>query len=195
MKTGGESMKRYGTGFRASGRVVALWALLLAAAVCNGGCLNKGATANNAGAAPAAGAPVKNADRYKVTADTTPFYHYGPQQLNGSDEDLKKDTRITMLNRGRGYSQIRLASNETGYVGTEDISPLSAQEIATEDAQKLAAATAAAATASANAHAALNGNPGGPAYTIPPEAGNSESLPMRDANPTPTPPPPSMFHY
>ena len=173
---------------RTPGRGAAVAALVLAVVLGGGGCLRPGGSANGSAATPA-DAPVKNADRYKVAADTTPFYHYGPQQLNGSDDDLKKDTRLTMLNRGRGYSQVRLPNNETGYVGTEDIAPLSPAEIAAEDAQKLAAITPAGVAATANARTTLKG----PAYTIPPEAGNAEGLPQ--LSPTPTPPPAGIFRY
>ena len=168
-------------------------ALLMAVA---GGCglFNKGAApaANTAGA-PADG-PVKNSDRYKVKADTAPFFHYGPQQLNGSDLDLKKDTRITMLNRGRGFSQVRTVDGQVGYVGTEDITPLSAEEIAAEDAQKLAAMAPPPGALTSPVGSGPVGT-GGPVYTIPSEAGRSESLPTQDASPTPKPPPPSIFRY
>ncbi len=159
----------------------------------SGGAAGATTAANNAAPLPADGA-VPSADRWKVRADTTPFYHYGPQQLNGSDQDLKKDTRITMLERSRGYSRVRLPSNEIGYVGTEDVIPLDANEIAAEDAQKLAAAAALAPPgALTSPMGTVTPAAGGPRYTIPAEAGRSESLPTRDPNPTP--PPPTIFRY
>ena len=160
----------------------------------NGGTASATTAANNAAPLPADGS-VPNADRWKVKADTTPFYHYGPQQLNGSDQDLKKDTRITMLERSRGYSRVRLPSNEVGYVGTEDITPLDANEIAAEDAQKLAATAAAAPPGALTGPMGSTPAAGGPRYTIPAEAGRSESLPTADPNPTPKPPPPAIFRY
>ena len=181
----------------AVGRVALGAALLLALAAVGAGCLHGGAAAaNNSNPAAAPGGPVKNSDRYKVTADTAPFFHYGPQQLNGSDLDLKKETRITMVSHGRGYSQIRLADGQTGYVGTEDIAPLDANEIAAEDAQLAAAAAAAAAPPGAMSGPASGGTyNSGPRVEIPPEAGRSESLPTHDPSATPTPPPATIFRY
>ena len=195
---------RTSTGLHASGWRVVGAALLLAVVAASGGCLHKGATtaanaANNAAPLPVSGT-VSNADRYKVTADTTSFFRYGPQQLNGSDLDLKKEARITMVKRGRGYSQIRMADGQVGYVGTEDIAPLSAQEIAAEDAAKIAAAqnAAAAAAALAGPGPGAGGGPSynsGPPVTIPPEAGRSESLPTHDPGAAATPPPSTIFRY
>ena len=172
-------------GFPAFGRVAAGAILLAAVAGCS--LLHRGG-AGTAASAPA-GPVAPNADRWKVKADTTPFYRYGPQQLGGSDLDLKKDARITMIQRAHGYSQIRTVDNQVGFVGTEDVTPLTPEEIAAEDAQKLAASAP---------PGALSGMPtggGGPAYTIPSEAGRSESLPTQDANPTPKPPPATIFRY
>ena len=185
--------------FHALGRAAGA-VLLLAVLAAGGGCLRQGATtataANNAAPLPTNGA-VSAADRWKVTADTTSFFRYGPQQLNGSDLELKKETRITMVKRGHGYSQIRMADNQTGYVGTEDITPLSAQEIAAEDAQKVAAAQAAAALLSPVPGQGGGGGTynSGPRVSIPSEAGRSESLPTNDPGVTPTPPPPTIFRY
>ena len=185
--------KQWQAACRAALGAVLLWTV----AVSGGGCTH-GTGAASANAAPGANAngPVKNADRYKVTAATTSFFHYGPQQLNGSDLELKKETRITMVSRGHGYSQIRLADGQTGYVGTEDIAPLSAEDIAAEEAQ-LAAAAAAAAPPGALSGPMTNGGTynSGPPVAIPPEAGRSESLPTNDPNSTPTPPPATIFRY
>ena len=180
-------------------RLMGAACLLTAAGLagCKGGSAASATTAaNNAAPLPTDGS-VPSADRWKVKADTTPFYHYGPQQLNGSDQDLKKETRITMLTRSGGYSRVRLPSNEVGYVGTEDITPLDANEIAAEDAQKLAAAAAAAPPGALTSPMGSTVTPaaGGPRYTIPAEAGRSESLPTADPNPTPKTPPPSIFRY
>lgn len=119
---------------------------------------------------------------YRVSADTTSFFRYGPQQPSGPDLALKKDTRLVMLKRSFGYSQVRTPDNQVGYVGTVDLTPLSAEELAAEKAQQAAL---------------LRPAPGrNPAivseYSIPPEAGRGEKLPEPEPKPAPNP---AMFHY
>ncbi len=53
---------------------------------------------------------VHNATVTRSRRTRPPFSVIGPQQLNGSDLDLKKDARLTMLKRGRGYSQVKTAT-------------------------------------------------------------------------------------
>jgi hypothetical protein len=160
-----------------AGRAV-LCLLLFTAAGCQSG-EKKGA---NTPATAKAKAPAT--DRYKVTADTTPFYTYGPQEPNGPDDILKKDTKLTLLQRSYGYSRVTTPDGKSGYVGTEDIGPLSAEDLADENA--------AVQLMPADAEKRLGPMPGG--YTIPPEAGNDERLPVSDA-PTPTPAPATPFHF
>jgi hypothetical protein len=151
-----------------------------------------GWTACSAGGGKAANPPVAAnanapaADRYKVTADTTPFYRYGPQEANGPDETLKKDAELTMIKRSSGYSEVTAPDGQTGYVGTDDIGQLSAQEVAAENAAQQQAAQAAA-----QKRLGLSGG----TYTIPPEAGNDERLPVADTAPTPKPTPTPTFRY
>ena len=120
---------------------------------------------------------------YRVSADTTGFFHYGPQQASGPDLSLKKDTRLAMLKRGFGYSQVRTSDGQVGYVGTSDITPVSAEELASERAQMAAAQTA----STGRRNPAIVGE-----YSIPPEAGNREKLPEPEVKPTPNP---AMFRY
>lgn len=132
-----------------------------------------------------ASVPVPGAaeDVYRVSADATGFFHDGPQQVSGPDLSLKKDTRVVMIKRGFGYSQVRTSDGQAGYVGTSDITALSAEEIASERAQL--AASQAASTGRRNP--AIVGE-----YTIPPEAGSREKLPEPEVKPTPNP---AMFRY
>ena len=112
--------------------------LALAAAL--GGCAAGGAKAADGAAASAnaeVGAPVKPQLRYKVVEDQADFFHLGPQQPGGADEHLKKDTRITLVKRYGGYSQVE-AHGTTGYVASDQIAQISAQESAAEDAATLA---------------------------------------------------------
>jgi hypothetical protein len=85
-------------------------------------------------ASPAnAKAPVAPSGQYKVTAARTPFYNYGPQQPGGPSLSLERGTIVTLLKRGFGYSQIKLRNEQTGYVGTEDIAALTAEELLAQE--------------------------------------------------------------
>ena len=101
-----------------------LTTLLLAADGCRHGAETTPTTttAANVNADPIKAVPDK--DRYKVVAATTGFFRYSPLQAQGSDSDLKKNDHLTMLNRGRGFSQVKTTEGEVGYVGTEDIAQL-----------------------------------------------------------------------
>lgn len=65
--------------------------------------------------------PGANGKYYAVGTKGTAFYHYGPQQANGPDKKLKRDTLLTLVNSSFGYCKIRLLDGEEGYVATEDI--------------------------------------------------------------------------
>jgi hypothetical protein len=58
---------------------------------------------------------------YAVITDSAAFYRYGPQQGNGPDKQLQKDTLMTLIRRSFGYCKVKLATGEQGYVATEDI--------------------------------------------------------------------------
>ena len=61
---------------------------------------------------------------FAVTADKTSFYRYGPQQGNGADQELPKDTLVTLIRPSFGYSKVQLVSGaDQGYVASEDIKP------------------------------------------------------------------------
>src|SRR3982751_2549612 len=61
---------------------------------------------------------------FAVVADKTSFYRYGPQQGNGPDESLPKDTLMTLIRPSFGYCKVHLLpSNKEGYVASEDIKP------------------------------------------------------------------------
>jgi hypothetical protein len=157
------------------------WACLMAAALLAvAGCANQDDPddAPNHAAAPEGGVP------YRVSVDFTPFYRNGPQQPNGPDMSLKKDARVAVLKRGYGYSQIRTSDGQVGYVGTSEITALSAEELAAERASQLALTTPQ--TPQKKSRAIVG------EYMIPPEAGNMERLPEPEVKPTPNP---AMFRY
>ena len=164
-----------------------LAAVGLLAAGCSGGGSGKGA----ADAGPDASAPVKPENRYKVIADTASFFRFSPQQPGGADLQVKKETRVTLINRFAGYRKVKLPAGDIGYVDGSEVAQLSPKEIADEDA--LAAARLAPPTALGPLNNANIGNGGN--YNPPPEAGRAEPLPVADPNPTASPPPPAMFRY
>lgn len=61
---------------------------------------------------------------FAVSSDQTSFYHYGPQQGNGPDESLPKDTLVTLIRPSFGYCKVKVVGSEKeGYVASEDIKP------------------------------------------------------------------------
>lgn len=63
-----------------------------------------------------------NGKYYAVTAETTSFFRYGPQQGNGPDMELPKDTLMTLIRPSFGYSKVKLfKAGEQGFVASEDI--------------------------------------------------------------------------
>ena len=185
---------------------------LLAAVGCKGGDDSTAAAKTSAAALSLSVDPitaVPDKDRYKVAADTTGFFRYSPLQASGSDMDLKKNARLTMLKRGRGFSQVKTADGQIGYVGTDDIAPLPPNEIAQEDAATLAAAQAAAGgqlaaptttatTVSNPSTAARNGKKTGApmsSYHIPSSADADVRLPEPDTKPKPTPSPSPAVNF
>lgn len=143
------------------------------------GCAPKDGATPPANATAATGA---SDDLYRVSADTTSFFKNGPQQPSGPDLALKKDTRVVMVKHSFGYSQVRTTDNQVGYVGTVDLTPLSAEELAAEKAQQ-----APVIKPVKGRNPAIVGE-----YSIPSEAGAGEKLPEPEAKPTPNP---AMFHY
>jgi hypothetical protein len=69
-------------------------------------------------------ADTKNGKLFAVASDEAPFYRYGPQQGNGPDEKLPKDTLMTLIRPSFGYCKVQLvAGAKEGYVASEDIKP------------------------------------------------------------------------
>jgi hypothetical protein len=162
----------------------------------------KASTVRKKGSVPPAVAPVPSPNvaitRYRVTAETTPFFRLGPQQPAGPDLALKKDTRLSLVKRGFGYSQIKLDDGTVGYVGNEDIKLLTPEEAANETTLTLTNTTgpggSAALFGGAVGPAAVSRRrPRGPALPLPPDA-QEPSLPLPDfapgaptSKPQPTP--------
>ena len=60
---------------------------------------------------------------YAVSAEKTGFYRYGPQQGNGADQQLPRDTLLTLVRTSFGYCKVQLTNGGEGYVAREDIRP------------------------------------------------------------------------
>lgn len=60
---------------------------------------------------------------FAVTADSASFYRYGPQQGNGPDQFLPKDTLMTVIRPSFGYCKVQLLDGPEGYVASDDIRP------------------------------------------------------------------------
>src|SRR6476646_575764 len=67
---------------------------------------------------------------YSVASDQTPFYRYGPQQGNGPDKQLPKDSIMKVIRPSFGYVKVQLQDGESGYVANEDIRPAPATLVA-----------------------------------------------------------------
>jgi hypothetical protein len=84
----------------------------------------------NAKAIPTAG--IKNPAGqtfYVVKADFTPLYRTGPQQPNGPDQSLPKDTLVVLLTKNFGYSRVQIENGLNGYVATEDLALAPAERV------------------------------------------------------------------
>lgn len=75
-----------------------------------------------------------NGQWYAVVTDKTPFYRYGPQQGNGPDQELPKDSIMTVIRPSFGYVKVKLQNGDNGYVASEDIRPASPQLVAEKTA-------------------------------------------------------------
>lgn len=73
-------------------------------------------------------------DWYCVTAAQTPFYRYGPQQGNGPDQQLTRDSIMKVIRPSFGYVKVRLQTGADGYVASEDIRPAPAALVAEKTA-------------------------------------------------------------
>lgn len=63
---------------------------------------------------------------YVVATEKTSFYRYGPQQGNGADTELPKDTLVNLIRNSFGYSKVQVPSTgQQGFVASEDIMPAS----------------------------------------------------------------------
>ncbi|HEY2103401.1 MAG TPA: hypothetical protein VGH08_09125 [Chthoniobacterales bacterium] len=111
---------------------------------------------------------------YAVGVEETPFYHYGPQQGNGPDKKLTRNTLLTVIAPSFGYSRVQLMNGEQGYLASEDIHLASAALVA--------AATAPPPGNATSRVQRFRLNSGDPRLITPPEP-----LPLDLPEPTPIP--------
>lgn len=114
---------------------------------------------------------------FAVTADQTAFYKFGPQQGNGPDQTLQRDTLVTLIRSSFGYAKVQLVpSAEEGYVASEDIKPAPPTLLAALTAPPPEAATDAATAENFDTQSS---------EPPPPEALPDPDLPPTSAEPSP----------
>jgi hypothetical protein len=112
---------------------------------------------------------------YSVTKEKAPFYKFGPQQGNGPDTELPRDTLMTLIRPSFGYCKVHLANGQEGYVAREDIT--------IAPPALIAAANAPSPGTAPGAHGErFNLNSSDPRLVVPPE-----DLPENNPEPTPLP--------
>ena len=140
---------------------------------------------------------VDPANRWKVTANSASFYKLGPQQPGGPDLGLKQGTRVTLTRRSFGFSQVQLEDGTAGFIGTEDITRLTPEEIAAEAKPPVILAAANARGTTGNkpgTTAAARRRPGRPGPSLPIIPGDEPGLPAAP-DPTPRTGPVPTFRY
>ena len=115
---------------------------------------------------------------FAVTAEKTSFFRYGPQQGNGPDESLPKNTLMTLIRPSFGYCKVQLMpSAKEGYVASEDIQPA--------PPTLLAALNSPAPQASSSGRENFDVRSTDPNFVPPPEALPDPDLPPAAAEPSP----------
>src|SRR5689334_24551548 len=67
--------------------------------------------------------PATKSPLYAIKPEASAFYRFGPQQGNGPDRELTRDTVVTVIRRSFGYSKVRLEDGESGFVANDDLVP------------------------------------------------------------------------
>ena len=112
---------------------------------------------------------------YAVATEKAPFYKFGPQQGNGPDMELPRNTLMTLIRPSFGYCKVHLTSGQEGFVAGEDI------KVAPE--ALVAAVTGPPPGSEPAAHGErFNLNSTDPRLVVPPE-----DLPENNPEPTPLP--------
>ena len=68
---------------------------------------------------------------YAVGVERAAFFRYGPQQGNGPDQQLPRDTLVRLVRNSFGYSKVVIAdSGQEGFIASEDLTVASAALVA-----------------------------------------------------------------
>ena len=127
-----------------------------------------------------------------VTAARAPLFKYGPAQSFGADLTLEHGARVTMIERGFGFSRVMSESGITGYVSNDDFDPV-APEPKKKAEPAVTARTLPRAFSGPVRRSQVAPTPGDPLFDV-----SDSPLPMHDdappkpqfrVNPTPKPPP------
>jgi hypothetical protein len=68
--------------------------------------------------------PQNSSQIYEVAAPKTLFYHLDPRLVNEADGTLGLGTIVTIVGRQFGFSRVRLADGDVGFVPTRDLGPV-----------------------------------------------------------------------
>jgi hypothetical protein len=121
---------------------------------------------------------------YAVSTEAAAFYSHGPQQGNGPDRTLPRDTLVKLIRPSFGYSKVQvIGESQEGYVATEDIQVAPPSLVA-----KATATPPPVAAASAPAGEQFNLDSSDPRLKAPPEQLPAPDLPPAADAPPQNPP-------
>ena len=124
---------------------------------------------------------------YAVGVEKAPFYKYGPQQGNGPDQELPRDTLVRLVRNSFGYSKVVIEeSGQQGYVASENLTVASAALIAAATATP-PPQIAATSTTSGSESENFDVESADPSFVPPPEGLPAPDLPpaLPEGSPTP----------
>lgn len=125
---------------------------------------------------------------YVVATEKTSFYRYGPQQGNGPDSELPKDTLVKLIRNSFGYSKVQIASTgQQGFVASQDIMRASPTLIASlsKPPEVIADTTTAGTVSPVSTVENIDVRSTDSSFVPPPEALPPPDLPPASAEPTP----------
>jgi hypothetical protein len=125
---------------------------------------------------------------YAVGVEKAPFYKFGPQQGNGPDQELPRDTLVRLVRNSFGYSKVVLAdSGQQGYVASENLTVASAALIAAATATPPPQIASTSSTSSGSGGENFDVESADPSFVPPPEGLPAPDLPPAAPEVSPTP--------